>query len=135
MSLAHRVTQIRKDCEFFLFDYFRILRERLWNRMCQYCVGGILTEKRNCMNHLPAKTDHWTRQFDQSPKALDTRVFQITKLASSPDEGDLIIAMTSKQSAQRLIAAFAERGGSGRYRVSCFEHPFLPGFQSMEMEH
>ena len=85
------------------------------------------------MNHFPAKTDHWTRQFDQSPKALDTRVFKITKLASSPEERDLIIAMTSKSSAQRLIAAFAEIGGPDRYRVSCFEHPLLPGFQGMEM--
>ena len=81
-----------------------------------------------------AHLDHWTRQFDQSPKGLDTRVFQITKLASSPGERDLIIAMTSKTSAQRLIAAFAEMGGPERYRVCSFEHPLLPGFQGMEME-
>jgi hypothetical protein len=103
--------------------------------MCHTYIGGISSEKGNCMNHFPAKTDHWTRQFDQSPKALDTRVFQITKLASSTEERDLIIAITSKSSAQRLIAAFAEIGGPDSYRVSCFEHPLLPGFQGMEMGH
>ena len=86
------------------------------------------------MHSSESHLNHWTRQFDQSPKRLET-VFQITKLASSPEERDLIIAMTSKSSAQRLIAAFAEIGGPDRYRVSCFEHPLLPGFQSMEMEH
>jgi len=87
------------------------------------------------MNHFPAKTDLWTRQFGQSPMALDTGVFQITKPASFPEERDLIIAMTSKSSAQRLIAAFAEIGGPDRYRVSCFEHPLLPGFHGMEIGH
>ena len=81
------------------------------------------------MNHFAAKTDHWTRQFDQLPKDLETRVYQVTKLASSPGERDLVIAMTSKSSAQRLIAAFAEEQGPDRYRVTCFEHPTLPGME------
>ena len=86
------------------------------------------------MHSSESHLDHWTRQFDQSPKDLETRVYQVTKLASSPGERDLIIAMTSKTSAQRLIAAFAEMGGPERYRVCSFEHPLLPGFQGMEME-
>ena len=81
------------------------------------------------MNHFPAKTDHWTRQFDQSPKPLDTRVFKVTKLASSPSERDLVIAMTSKTSAQRLIASLAEVEGPDRYRVTAFQHDFLPGLE------
>ena len=74
------------------------------------------------MHHFPAKTDRWTRQFDQSPKALDTREFQVTKLASSPSERDLVIALTSKQSAQRLVASLAEVEGPDRYRVTAFHH-------------
>jgi hypothetical protein len=81
------------------------------------------------MHQLEAHLDHWTRQFDQSPKHLETRVYQVTKLASSPEERDLVIAMTSKSSAQRLIAAFAEAQGPDRYRVTCFEHPTLPGME------
>jgi hypothetical protein len=81
------------------------------------------------MHHSHAHLDHWTRQFDQSPKDLETRVYQVTKLASSPEERDLVIAMTSKSSAQRLIAAFAESQGPDRYRVTCFEHPTLPGME------
>jgi hypothetical protein len=83
------------------------------------------------MHSSESHLNHWTRQFDQSPKRLET-VFQITKLASSPGERDLIIGMTSKTSAQRLIAALAEQeNGIERYRVSCFTHPLLPG---LEME-
>ena len=81
------------------------------------------------MHSSESHLDHWTRQFDQSPKDLETRVYQVTKLASSPGERDLVIAMTSKSSAQRLIAAFAEEQGPDRYRVTCFEHPTLPGME------
>ena len=81
------------------------------------------------MNHFPAKTDHWARQFDQSPKHLETRVYQVTKLASSPSERDLVIALTSKTSAQRLIASLAEEGGRDRYRVTAFQHDYLPGME------
>ena len=81
------------------------------------------------MHSSESHLDHWTRQFDQSSKHLETRVYQVTKLASSPEERDLVIAMTSKSSAQRLIAAFAEAQGPDRYRVTCFEHPALPGME------
>jgi hypothetical protein len=81
------------------------------------------------MHHSYAYSDHWTRQFDRSAKDLETRVYQVTKLASSPEERDLVIAMTSKSSAQRLIAAFAEAQGPDQYRVTCFEHPTLPGIE------
>jgi hypothetical protein len=87
------------------------------------------------MNHFESNLGHWTRQFDQSAKRIDTRVFQITKLASSPGERELIVAMTSKASAQRFIAAFAEIGGSERYRVTCFDHPYLPGCQALGLQH
>jgi len=50
-------------------------------------------------------------------------VYQITKLANSPEERDLVVAITSKVSAQRFIADSAERGGCDRYRLNCFEHP------------
>jgi hypothetical protein len=50
-------------------------------------------------------------------------LYQITKLANSPEERDLVVAITGKVSAQRFIAVAAERGDSDRYRLSCFEHP------------
>jgi hypothetical protein len=81
------------------------------------------------MDRSHAHLDHWTRQFDQSPKHLETRVYQVTKLASSPEERDLVIAMTSKSSALRFIAAIAEAQGPDRYRMTCFEHPTLPGME------
>jgi hypothetical protein len=87
------------------------------------------------MDYSDSHLGHWTRQFDQSAKRIDTRVFQIRKLASSPGERELIVAMTSKASAQRLIAAFAEIEGSERYRVTCFDHPYLPGCQDLGLPH
>jgi hypothetical protein len=54
-------------------------------------------------------------------------VYQVTKLARTPEERDLIIAMTSKKSAQNLIARLAEQQGPDRYRVSRFQHAELPG--------
>jgi hypothetical protein len=81
------------------------------------------------MHSSESHLDHWTRQFDQSPKDLGTRVYQVTKLASSPGERDLVIAMTSKSSAQRLIASLAEVKGPDRYRVTAFQHDFLPGLE------
>jgi hypothetical protein len=81
------------------------------------------------MHHSGHRLDHWTRQFDQSPKPLDTRVFKVVKLAFSPGERDLVIAMTSKQSAKRLIASLSEVEGPDRYRVTAFHHDYLPGLE------
>ena len=59
---------------------------------------------------------------------MSSTVYQITKLADHPGEQPIIIAMTSKKSAQRIIAALAEQGelARGRYKVSRFSHPELP---------
>ena len=56
---------------------------------------------------------------------MTTTVYQITKLGRDPDERPTIIAMTSKKSAQRIVAALAEEGELARaeYRVSRFSHP------------
>jgi hypothetical protein len=56
---------------------------------------------------------------------MSSTVYQITKLADHPDEQPIIIAMTSKKSAQRIIAALAEQGelARARYKVSRFSHP------------
>jgi len=39
-----------------------------------------------------------------------------------------VIAMTSKESAQRIVAALAEQGelASAQYKLSRFNHPELP---------
>jgi hypothetical protein len=55
-------------------------------------------------------------------------LYQITKLSVSPDESPTVIAITSKSSAQRLIAALGEQGELNRahYRVTRFSHSELP---------
>ena len=87
-----------------------------------------LDVKTECTIHTLIRTIGRASSTDRA-KDLETRVYQVTKLASSPEERDLVIAMTSKSSAQRLIAAFAEAQGPDRYRVTCFEHPTLPGME------
>jgi hypothetical protein len=56
-------------------------------------------------------------------------VYQVTRLPDSPEECEIVVATTSKQSMQRLIAGLAERGEADRYRVTSFEHPVLPGLE------
>ena len=58
---------------------------------------------------------------------MSTTVYQITKIAQDPNERPIIIAMTSKKSAQRIIAALAEQGELARaqYRLTRFSHPEL----------
>jgi hypothetical protein len=73
------------------------------------------------MNHV--STSLWVRQYDQ---ARLSRVYQVMQLPRTLEDRPIIIAMTSKSSAQRIIAALAEQGEADRYRVSCFEHPELP---------
>ena len=59
---------------------------------------------------------------------MNTTVYQITKIDQGPDERSVVIAMTSKKSAQRLIAALAEQGELARaqYKLTRFSHPELP---------
>ena len=60
---------------------------------------------------------------------MTTTVYQITKLGEHPGEQPIIIAMTSKKSAKRIIAALADQGEADQYRVTTFEHPVLPGLE------
>jgi len=69
------------------------------------------------MDHPPDSHAHWIRQSD--------RVYQLTRMARSNEERDLVIA-TGCKGIQKLVAALAEQQGPDRYRVSCFEHPTLP---------
>jgi hypothetical protein len=71
--------------------------------------------------HVPSN-DHWLRQCD---KARASKVYQVIELPRAPEEQPVVIAMTSKSSAQRIIAALTEQGEADRYRVSCFDHPEL----------
>ena len=48
---------------------------------------------------------------------MNTTVYQITKIDQAPNERPVVIAMTSKKSAQRIIAALAEQGEFYRYRL------------------
>jgi hypothetical protein len=42
----------------------------------------------------------------------------------------LVLAITSKQSAQRLVAALAEKEGLlDGYKITVFNHPVLPGLE------
>jgi hypothetical protein len=57
-------------------------------------------------------------------------VYEIDKL--SPGYRPLVVAITSKTSAQRLMAQLAEERGlqdQGRYRMFAFTHPTLPGLE------
>jgi hypothetical protein len=59
---------------------------------------------------------------------MNTTVYQITKLEQGPDERPIVVAMTSKESAQRIIAALAEQGELARvrYKLTRFSHPEWP---------
>jgi hypothetical protein len=70
---------------------------------------------------------HWTRQEDLARKS--ERVYQLTRLGRTPGEPNMVVATSSKQSIQRLVAALAEQQGQDRYRVSVFLHPVLPGLE------
>ena len=75
------------------------------------------------MNYVPTALGHWVRQCD---KARVSKVYQVIELPRTPEDRPIVIAMTSKESMQRLIAALGEQGEAERYRVSCFEHAELP---------
>jgi len=73
------------------------------------------------MDHPRDSYAHWIRQSD--------RVYQLTRMARSNEEQDLVIATGCKSSIQKLVAALAEQQGPDRYRVTFFEHPTLPGME------
>jgi hypothetical protein len=56
---------------------------------------------------------------------MDSLLYQITRFPHSLDEPVTVVAVTSKQSAQRLIAGLTEQGKLDRaeYRVTRFSHP------------
>jgi hypothetical protein len=61
----------------------------------------------------------------------DERVYEIDKISPSVYR-PLVVAITSKTSAQRLMAQLAEERGlqdQGRYRMFAFTHPTLPGLE------
>jgi hypothetical protein len=59
---------------------------------------------------------------------MNTAAYQITKIEQGPDQRPIVVAMTSKKSAQRIIAALAEQGELARaqYKLTRFSHPELP---------
>jgi hypothetical protein len=60
----------------------------------------------------------------------DTMVYQVTWQPRNPNERALVLAITSKQSAQRLVAALAEQEGRlDGCEVIAFKHPTLPGME------
>ena len=55
---------------------------------------------------------------------MENLVYQVTRLPHSADEKPLVVAITSKESAQRLVAALAEEEGRlDGYKVTAFTHP------------
>jgi hypothetical protein len=83
----------------------------------------------------------WQFAFTNSTQAMDEfhakrilreeRVYEIDKTASGAYR-PLVVAITSKTSAQRLMAQLAEERGlqdQGRYRMFAFTHPTLPGLE------
>ena len=61
----------------------------------------------------------------------DERVYEVDKMPPGAYR-PLVVAITSKTSAQRLIAQLAEERGlqdQGRYRMFAFTHPTLPGLE------
>jgi hypothetical protein len=54
----------------------------------------------------------------------DAVVYQVTRLPRSPDQKPLVLAITSKKSAQRLVAALAEQEGRiDACQITMFRHP------------
>jgi hypothetical protein len=61
---------------------------------------------------------------------MDSIVYQVTRLPRDPNDKPLVVALTSKQSAQRLVAALAEEEGRvDGYKITAFSHPTLPGLE------
>jgi hypothetical protein len=69
----------------------------------------------------------WNRQAQLQRKLMNDKdtVYQVASL-EHPKE---ILAMTSKESAQRLIAQLADRGRAHLYKITTFQNPSLPGLE------
>ena len=74
-------------------------------------------------------TNELLRQQSLMNVKLEEKVYQVTRLPRDVQDREEIICFTSKASAQRLIAGLAEQQGPDRYRVTCFNHPQLPGIE------
>jgi hypothetical protein len=60
----------------------------------------------------------------------DSVVYQVTRLPRDPNDKPLVLAFTSKVSAQKLVAALSEEEGrSDGYKITAFKHPVLPGLE------
>jgi hypothetical protein len=60
----------------------------------------------------------------------ENTVYQVSALPKDkPFDRPMVLAMTSKQSAQKLIAALKEQETAYRYKISTFECPNLPGME------
>jgi hypothetical protein len=93
---------------------------------------GINQKNEDFMNHSQVNFVHWDRQFDRAQagmESLDT-VFQISQVPrTEPFAPPTVLAITSKASAKRLLAALAAQDTPYFYRVSTFECPNLPGME------
>jgi len=81
-------------------------------------------------SHLPDSYEAWLRSADIANRKVvqEEKVYQVEKI-SPGDSRPLVICSTSKSSAQKLIAALSQRDSADRYRVVCYLHPALPGFE------
>jgi hypothetical protein len=82
-------------------------------------------------NHIPLT--HWLRQSDDAQRRfMNDRelVYQVSQIPKSdPACRPEVVAMTSKTSAQRLVAALASKESPYVYRISTFENPVIPGLE------
>jgi hypothetical protein len=84
------------------------------------------------MNHLPISFAHWLRQSDAALKSMnEERVYQISQVPRADlTQRPEVIALTSKTSAKRLMAALALQESPYRFAVTAvFSHPLLPGLE------
>ena len=101
-----------------------------------------ITRTGGCCEHPPepSQTTHLNWQVKMSVSThsstpdlvlREERVYEIDKTSPGAYR-PLVVAITSKTSAQRLMAQLAEERGlqdQGRYRMFAFTHPTLPGLE------
>jgi hypothetical protein len=64
----------------------------------------------------------------------DSVVYEVARLPRSLDEKPLVLALRSKQSAQRLVAALAEEEGRlDGYKITTFEPPGFPSMREQKI--
>jgi hypothetical protein len=83
--------------------------------------------------HSPGLFGHWIRQHNVIKKSMnEERVFQVSQVPiTDPTRRPEVVALTSKSSAAKLIAALSERTDTGyRYAVTAvFLQANLPGLE------